>query len=371
MAPSFFSEIINPRYKDGAVLDISAPLLNEEGCSAGDAKILIISDFHMGSGRRDDFRPNGDMVGSILEDYYYKNGWYLVLNGDIEELAKYSLAKIRAEWAAMYRVFDLFAAAGRLYKILGNHDEDLIFEKDYPYHLYNSVRIDTPLIPIYVYHGHQSSRMYTKYKNIIRLSLRYLLKPVGIRNISSARSPFRRFHVERSAYNFSLANNCISVIGHTHRALFESLGRYDYIKFEIERLCRDYPSSSGEGRQHIAREVAALRLELGKLRRKERREVLRLSLYGDELPVPCLFNSGSAIGKKGINAIELDRESIALVYWFAEGKGMKFISRGWYKVEKTAGCCRAVLNQDRLDYVKAKIELFSGKSGNGVCCPPC
>ena len=77
--------------------------------------------------------------------------------------------------------------------------------------------------------------------------------------------------------------------------------------------------------------------------------------------MPCLFNSGSAIGKKGINAIELDSKNIALVYWFAEGKGMKFISRGWYKVEKFAGCCRSVLNQDRLDYLKAKIELFSAK----------
>jgi len=315
----------------------------------------------MGTGKRDDFHPNGEIVRKILEEYYYENGWYLVLNGDIEELAKFTLKDIRVEWAEMYRVFDLFASAGRLYKTLGNHDEDLIFEKDYPYPLYNAVRIETPLVPFYVYHGHQSSRVYTDFNNIVRLSLRYFFKPVGIRNISSARSPYHRFHVERQAYNFSLKNNCISVIGHTHRALFESLGRFDYIKFEIERLCRDYPSSSGEDRDRIAHEVRALRSELGKLKRSELRGAGRLSLYGDELPVPCLFNSGCAIGKKGINAIELDRENIALVYWFAEGKGMKFINRGWYKVEKYAGISRAVLNQDRLDYVKAKIELFSDK----------
>jgi hypothetical protein len=40
---------------------------------------------------------------------------------------------------------------------------------------------------------------------------------------------------------------------------------------------------------------------------------------------------------------------------------MKFISRGWYKVEKASGYNRSVLNHDRLDYVKAKIELFSSK----------
>jgi predicted phosphodiesterase len=353
MASSFFSEILSKRFNPDAVLDINKT--NPGG------KVLIISDFHMGKGKSDDFRGNGEMVVKILEDYYFKNGWYLVLNGDIEELAKFSLSDIRREWARMCRVFDLFARDGRLYKTLGNHDEDLIFEKAYPYPLYNAVRIENGEIPIYVYHGHQSSRMYTEYNSIVRLFLRYLLKPVGIRNISSARNPRRRFRVERAAYNFSLGNNCVSVIGHTHRSLFESLGRFDYIKFEIEKFCMNYPSSSGKERERIAGEVAALRQELRKLKRSERREGLKQWLYGDELPLPCLFNSGSAISKKGVNAIELDAENIALVYWFADGKGMKFISRGWYKVEKVAGYNRSVLNQDRLDYIKAKIELFSNK----------
>lgn len=336
-------------YKAQAVLDI-----------ADGGKVVIISDFHMGSGKRDDLHPNGEILRKLLEGYYFRQGWYLVLNGDIEELAKFSYKDIRTEWAGLYRVFDLFAASGRLFKTLGNHDEGLIFEKEYPYQLYNAIRIETGLIPLYVYHGHQSSRVYTDFNNIIRLSLRYLLKPTGIRNISSARSPHKRFHVERQAYGFSIRNNCISVIGHTHRALFESLGRFDYIKFEIERLCRDYPASSGADRQRIAGEVENLRLELGKLKSSERRDVLRQSLYGDELPVPCLFNSGCAIGKKGINAIEVDNENIALVYWYSQGKGMKFISRGTYNVETLPNTpyCRAVLNQDRLDYVKAKVELL-------------
>ena len=350
MANLFFSELLSKRFNSDAILDLRT-------LPHDNAKVLIISDFHMGSGKRDDFRANGEMVGRILEEYYFKKGWYLVLNGDIEELAKYSFSDIRSEWEYMYQVFDLFASAGRLYKTLGNHDEELVFERSYPYPLYNAVRIETGIVPVYVYHGHQSSMMYTVFNNIIRLGLKYLLKPVGIRNISSARSPKRSFHVERAAYTFSLGNNCISVIGHTHRSLFESLSRFDYIKFEIERHCRDYPSSSGEDRERIAGEVRALRGELGKLKRNERREAY--NLYGAELPLPCLFNSGSAIGKKGINAIELDKENISLVYWFAAGQGMKFISRGWHKIEKTAGACRAVLNKARLDYIKAKIELFN------------
>jgi hypothetical protein len=162
------------------------------------------------------------------------------------------------------------------------------------------------------------------------------------------------------AYSFSLANRCVSVIGHTHRPLFESLGRFDYIKFEIERLCRDYPAASGVERERIALEVRALRGELGKLRKTEKRDVLRQSLYGDDLPVPCLFNSGCAIGKKGITALELDRLTISLVYWFIEGREMKFVRRGNHSIETLPGtsCRRAVLNSDRLDYIHARVELL-------------
>jgi predicted phosphodiesterase len=351
MASSFFADILGPRFNPAAVLDLS------QG-----GRALIIGDFHMGAGRRDDLAGNGRILETLLSEYYFKGGWNLLLNGDIEELQRYSLAMIRECWAPLYQVFDRFAAAGRFHKTLGNHDEDLLFERGYPYPLYNAVRIETGLVPLYVYHGHQSSRVYSNYNNLIRAGIRFFLKPIGIRNISSARSPYRRFSVEKKAYRFSLENNCVSVIGHTHRPLFESLGRFDFIKFEIERYCRDYPASRGEDRERIAREVRDLRLELGKLKRSERRDVLRQSLYGDELPVPCLFNAGSAIGRRGINAIEVDRENIALVYWFAEGTEMKFVRRGRYEVEDIPGtpCRRVVLNRDRLDYIKARIELLGG-----------
>jgi predicted phosphodiesterase len=351
---SFFSNMVSPLFNPAAVLDISH----------NDGKILIISDFHMGVGRRDDLAGNRDLILNLLEKYYLERGWYLVLNGDIEELQRYHLYHIRENWSPLYALFDRFAAEGRLYKIVGNHDGALLFEKNYPYPLYEVLRIETGFLPIYVYHGHQSSRIYTDYNHLVGASLRYVLKPFGIRNVSSARSPYKRFYVEKKAYTFSLKNNCISIIGHTHRALFASLGRFDYIKFEIERLCRDYPASRGAERERIAREVGALRQELGKLGRAERRHVLRQSLYGDELPVPCLFNSGSAIGRRGINAIELDRESIALVYWFKAGEGKHFISRGSYELGELPGtsCCRGVLNRDRLEYVKSRIELLGSRT---------
>ncbi|GAB1484374.1 metallophosphoesterase family protein [Treponema sp.] len=324
-------------------------------------KVLVISDFHMGDGGRlDDLRRNGDLLIDILEKRYLAEGWYLVLNGDIEELQRYRLHNIRRHWKKLYDIFDRFNERGLLYKIVGNHDEDLKDEPNYPYKLYDALKIETNELPIFVFHGHQASQMYSKYNGLVRASLRYLFSPLGIRNISSARSPSRRFHVEKYAYDFSRQYGVVSLIGHTHRALFESLGRFDYIKFEIERLCHDYPLAEGENRERIEKEVKALRFELGKLKRAEKRRSLQESLYGDELPVPCLFNSGSVIGKKGITALELDKEHIELVYWFTEGEGKNFVSRGAYVVEALEGTSRrrAVLNSDRLDYLKARRDLL-------------
>jgi len=329
-------------------------------------KILIISDLHMGSGTRDDLSTNnGEMLICMLEEYYFKNGWILVLNGDIEELQRYSLDMIREKWVGLYKAFNLFARENRLYKTVGNHDEQLLLKRynSYPYPLYSVLKIETGTVPAYVFHGHQLSNIYTKFNKLIGLCIRYILKPFGIKNILDARNPHKRFLIESKAYTFSIENHCLSIIGHTHRPLFESLGRFDYIKFEIERLCRDYPSCQDKDKIRIENEVAALRKELSKLKRKERQNVLRQSLYGDELPVPCLFNSGCTLGKKGINAIEITNEDIALVYWFIEGKSKKFIKRGGYEIQAIpeSPYRRAVLNQNKLDYILAKIKLLGNK----------
>lgn len=330
---------------------------------AGNGRALIISDLHMGEGRSDDLAENGELLINMLQNYYFAQGWFLVLNGDIEELQRFSMDRIQERWLSLFKIFNLFAEQNRLYKLIGNHDEELLLRKSHKYPLYKIIRIDTNYIPAYVFHGHQSSRIYTKYNKMLGAAVRYLMKPFGIKNISSGRSPYKRFHVEKAAYNFSLENHCISIIGHTHRPLFESLGRFDYIKFQIEKLCRDYPASSSEEKLRIETEVIALKHDLGKLRRKERRNVLRQSLYGDSLPVPCLFNSGCAIGKKGLNAIELTADDIALVYWYAEGQERRFISRGGYEIEELAGTKyrRAVLNLDRLDYILARINLLGAR----------
>ena len=325
-------------------------------------KALIISDIHMGHGSRDDLDRNGEMLACILEEYYYKNGWILLLNGDIEELQKFSLDDISKKWANLFRVYDLFAKENRFYKIIGNHDDPVYLKRyeDYPYHLHPVVKIETGAVPAFVYHGHQLMSMYRRFNKLVGFSIRFILKPLGIKNISYYKNPYKRFDIEKKAYSFSIENQCLTIIGHTHRPLFQSLGRFDYIKFEIEKLCMEYSSSVGEERSRIEAEVKALRKDLSALKKKEKRDVLRQSLYGDELPVPCLFNSGCTLGKQGINGIEISNKDIALAYWFTEGKSKKFVTRGGYKIEEIPNTPyrRAVLNYDNLDYIAAKIKLL-------------
>ena len=350
----FLSRLNKDEFPQTSVLNI---------CGGG--KVLIISDLHMGAGLRDDLHHNGEMLACLLEEYYFKKGWTLVLNGDIEELMRFSIDQIREKWAGLYSVFNLFVKESRLFKIVGNHDEQLVLKsQSSPYPLHSVIRIDTGTVPVYVYHGHQLSSVYARFNILMGFAIRYILTPLGIKNISDARSPYKRFKIEKEAYAFSLKNRCLSIIGHTHRPLFESLGRFDYIKFEIERLCNEYPSSCGEDSARIENEVRALRMELRKLKRKERRDVLRQSLYGDELPVPCLFNSGSTLGKKGLNAIEMTSEDISLIYWFAEGKSKKFVTRGGYEIDGILGkpYRRAVLNYSRLDYIYARIKLLGNEN---------
>jgi len=346
---SFLSDVLARRLEPDAELDISAG-----------GRALVISDLHMGSGKRDDLAGNGDMLAALLRGYYLAGGWSLVLNGDIEEMHRHSLDRIEERWAALYRVFGLFAERGGLYKLVGNHDEALLLKKNYRFPLLSMLRVKTASIPAYVWHGHQSSRVYGALNRLMAIGARYVLAPFGIMNISNGRSARRRFSVEKAAYDFSLENGCISIIGHTHRPLFESLGRFEYIRFEIESLCRRYSLSAGEERSRIEASVASLRAELGKLGRSERRGMLRGSLYGEDLPVPCLFNSGCAIGRKGLNAIELGAEDIALVYWHELGKGKKFVGRGGYELESLgdSGYVRAVLNRERLDSVQARMRLL-------------
>lgn len=325
-------------------------------------KLVVLSDLHMGNGgSRDDLVRNEGLLLDMLEGYYLRDGWILALNGDVEELQRFKLTDIRKRWERLYSIFDRFSERGAFYKIVGNHDDELRDERNYPYPLLDALCVETASLPLFVYHGHQVSQILVKYNHFVRAFLRYFLNPLGIRNKSVSKDRRKRFFVERRIYEFSRRNGLASVLGHTHRPLFESLSNFDFIKFEMERLCRQYPLAEGSEKTAIADHVLLLRKEFKKINRKDRRKSLLNSLYGDELLVPCMFNSGCAISKKGITTLEIENDRISLAYWFTSGQEKKYVRRGGYTVETLEGTARrrVVLNSDRLDYIRARIELLA------------
>jgi hypothetical protein len=326
------------------------------------SRLVVMSDLHLGDGSaKDDFIGNGELVASCLERYYLERGSSLILNGDIEDLQKFTFAKIRSAWKAMFSLFDRFAREGRLYKICGNHDADLFEWSRYPYPLHSGVRLERSGRRLYVYHGHQASALFRSHNELSGAVIRYVFHTLGIHNRSTPMDSNRRYGVERKIYEFSRRSGVVSVIGHTHRPLFESMSKYDRLRFEIERLCAEY-CAAGEGRRaEIAEIVGLYKAEFRNLGRKDRKNKRGRGLYGRDLIMPCLFNSGSAIGSTGVTAIEIEEGRMALVYWFEEGRERAYLERelGSASALGDTKYRRVVLASQGLDDIFARMDLLA------------
>lgn len=149
------------------------------------SKVLILSDLHMGNGgRRDEFRRNVEMVRTMLESYYLPEKYSLVLNGDVEELFKFSLDSIVSEWGDLYNLFLKFKENGFFWKTYGNHDAGLLDEKDYQLasSMVNSLKFHYGNETMLLFHGHQASELlwetYPMVSRAVIFFIRYIAKPL-------------------------------------------------------------------------------------------------------------------------------------------------------------------------------------------------
>ncbi|MBN2625192.1 MAG: metallophosphoesterase family protein [Spirochaetales bacterium] len=327
-------------------------------------KIIIISDFHMGNGKRqDDFLDNGPMVQEILEKYYNQKKWHLILNGDVEELQKFSLPRIREYWKDLYEVFTLYNRDKRLTKICGNHDDKLLLElsQHQLFPLHDGVTFTWNRQDFFVYHGHQSSRFYSRFNKLVEFALHYIAKPLGIKNYSDKDNNWKKHYLEKHSYQFSQYKKIVSIIGHTHRPLFESQSRKEMVKYKIEYLLRTYRDASPDKHEKLRKKIRKLKKELDEITKDDKFGDLAHSIYSDEVIVPCLFNSGCAIGKRGISCIELNRGKISLVYWFDRNTPQKR-SKMIRKAQPLEGTnySRAVIKSDYISYISDCLDLFLG-----------
>lgn len=186
---------------------------------------VIFSDLHMGDGgSTDDFKQNANLFSTALKEYYLEKDHALILNGDIEELQRFQLKKIVNKWKEIYDLFDRFNAKKSLFKTIGNHDLELQLMKELPfdYKHYESLRLKFGKHSLFIFHGHQASKKYQEHNELIGFTLKYFANPLGIKSYSVSHSSQKQYKIEKRVYGFSSFNKVVSIIGHTHRPLFES-----------------------------------------------------------------------------------------------------------------------------------------------------
>ncbi|MFP4442466.1 MAG: metallophosphoesterase [Spirochaetia bacterium] len=326
------------------------------------SRYIILSDLHLGNGgRTDDFRENGEMVIRILKEYYFDRDYTLILNGDIEELQKFTLASIRKRWADFYELLDLYRNSERLVRIVGNHDLTLLTKPKEDLEARQALKLSYKDNSLFIFHGHQTSPSYIKYHRWIGFVLRYLANPLRIRNYSVSHDSLKKFKTEERAYNFAAARKILAVIGHTHRPLFESLSKEDTIRFKIEKYCRKYPEASEKNRTKIENLINRYKQELHIIARSKPERELKNSLYNSTLLVPCVFNSGCGIGKSGFTALEVKKETIGLVHWFDRNRSEKYLTYNNHDAKQLGDTdfYRVILKRDALQYIFSRIFLLS------------
>lgn len=326
-------------------------------------RFVIFSDLHLGNGGiNDDFAKNAELFDFVLNNYYLKKNYKLILNGDIEELYKFSLKSVFKKWEQIYKTFDKFYQQTGLYKIIGNHDYLLRYIKDLPYEypVIDSLKLNYNGSEVFIYHGHQTANLFEQYSMMVHYSIKYLFRTVANNSIPMVNQ--KKFQTEKIAYEFAKQKYIISVLGHTHRPLFESLSKIESLRFMLENLINLYYKTNNGIRDGLEFKIKQLKYELETATKVNYSINSVGSIYNDEVLVPCLFNSGAVTGKRGITAIEIKNGRIKLVYWFDRNRSQRYLED--YRHVETrhipnSNYYKSILRKSKLDYIFMRIKLLA------------
>ncbi len=327
-------------------------------------KFVIFSDIHLGNrGRKDDFLHNSELFIRVLKEHYLEKGYKLILNGDIEDLYRFDINTIAEAWRDLYEIFNEFNKNDCLFKIIGNHDYLLYAHRkpEVNRKILQGLKLKYKGNDIFIYHGHQISNFMETFNLLSLLLIKYIVTPLGFHNSTVSINSIKKFKTEIRAYNFSSEKKIISIIGHTHRPLFESMSKIDALNILIEKYLRLLNKSVNVDNNFIIQKISMLRTELNNIRQNGENYFLKSGIYGGELLVPCLFNSGAVIGKRGMTAIEIKKGKIYLIYWFDSNKSKRYLNYDNVKSKqfKDTQYYKAILKKESLDYIFNRIKLLT------------
>jgi len=291
-------------------------------------KYAIFSDLHLGDGKKaDNFSRNEETMRFAL-NYYKENGYSLIFLGDVEDLWQFHLNKIQGRYdEKIYTLIRSFTDK-KVYRIFGNHDREWEWKRP-PDPLLNDdgMRHRTPETiklgnDIFLLHGHQGDYLcdkvarFSKFLSRRAKPLVSTFKMFGYENRSATKSQIPK-NRERLYYNWANGKKVILISGHTHNAIFASQSYYWWLKKQIEikekELEKKQCSKDKVKVNKLNKKIDKLKSELLD-EEKKGRKYCRITAKRKK-PLPCYFNTGCGLFRKGITNIEIEGDKIRLIKW--------------------------------------------------------
>jgi len=298
-------------------------------------KYAIMSDIHLGDGKdADDFRKNEEALKRAL-DHYKKNGYKLILLGDIEEFWQFDLHSIKGRYDnTIYKSIRALDDAN-VFRLWGNHDSEWRAFEDPATTKQEKITGAAEALKmkdkdgndvILLLHGHQGSTESDKTSWFSRFWVRLFksveaaakwLKLYG--HPAAAKSQIAKDY-EEIFYSWAKKNKAIVICGHSHRAIFASRSYIEKLKEQIRELqkkLREDETLSEKEKKKIIDQIYEKTIDLAD-EKKKNREITATDKLKDLKP--CYFNTGCALYTDGITAIEIGNDQIRLVEWNRKAK---------------------------------------------------
>lgn len=296
-------------------------------------KYAIISDTHMGDGgEADDFYKNEPALLNAL-DHYRKEGYTLILLGDVEELWQFDLEKIVDRYNnTVYKKIRAFGD-DRVHRLFGNHDFEWGGFKD-PAKVRGRksklaeeafrLKDVTGKEAVLLVHGHQGSIDSDKFSWFSRFFVRMykgvepLVRLTGLLGHGAATKSAVAHDYEKTYYGWAKDRKVLVICGHSHRAIFAAKSYADQLRDKIAEL---KAKNSMRG-VRLTTKLKNLR-EIDRLEREweDERDKGRVIEFSSGEPVPCYFNSGCGLFSDGITNLEINDDQIRLVKWHRQPLG--------------------------------------------------
>jgi len=292
------------------------------GITSDSAKVVIFSDHHRGLGDGADDFVNCKEVYLKALDYYYENGYTLILLGDVEEFWECVPIMVMKKYKDVITSEARFHNDARLVKIFGNHDdlwqESLFRAATLPAEfkglkIYEGLVIElkdlesNKELDLVMIHGHQGTLGSDVFSGISRWFVRWFWRPIQqIFKIKLNETPATNIELQsrhdRTMYRWAKSRgNTLLFCGHTHQPVFMSNTHLDEL---MEKR-------NAHQTQELENEIE---------------EISKTSTEIDEQnKIPCYFNSGCCSFEDGdITGLEISSGKIQLMKWQLEsGKSIK------------------------------------------------